>query len=63
MTSSHMTLSDLKKSNFRNLISHKGAELGHILILNTNRKIYSAITLSHLILSDIERSKSRSLKF
>ncbi len=70
MTSSHLTLSDVQRSNSRSLtfcslIYHKGAELGHMLLLNINRKAYvgSPMTLSHLTLSDLERSKSRSLKF
>ncbi len=70
MTSSHLTLSDLERLNsrplrFRNLISCKGAELGHMLLLNINRKAYmgSQIRLSHLTLSDLERSNLRSLTF
>ncbi len=69
-TSSHLTLSDLQRSNSRSLtfwsrIYHKGAELGHMLLLNINRKAYmrSQITLLHLTRSDLERSRSRSLKF
>ncbi len=44
---------------FRRLISRKGTELGHMLILNTNSKSYmgSTISPSRLILSDLERSK------
>ena len=63
---SHMTLSDLERSNSRSLkfwslISRKGAELGHMLLLNFNRKacILSPKTLSHLTLSDLERSISQ----
>ena len=70
MTSSHLTLSDLKRSNsrslwFRSLISCKGAELGHMLLLNINRKSYtrSPMTSSFLTLSDLESSNSRSLRF
>ena len=42
---SHLTLSDLERSNskslgFQSLISCKGAELGHMLLLNINRKAY-----------------------
>ncbi len=46
-------------------IYHKGPELSHMLLLNINRKAYmgSPMTLSHLTLSDLERSKSRALKF
>ncbi len=41
---------------FRKLISRKGAELGHMLLLNINRKPYMAspMTLSHLTLNDLE---------
>ncbi len=69
---SHLTLSNLERSNSRSLrfrslihVSCKGAELGHMLLLNINSKAYkeSPMTLSHLTLSDLERSKSRSLKF
>ncbi len=70
MTLSHLTLSDLERSNsrsltFQSLISCNGAGLGYMLLLNINRKAYmgSPMTLSHLTLSDLERSKSRSLKF
>ncbi len=38
MISSHMTLSDLERSNYRNLTSHKVGELGHMLILNIARR-------------------------
>ena len=45
MTLSHLTLSDLERSNsrslrFRSLVSCKGAELGHMLPLNINGKAY-----------------------
>ncbi len=67
ITSSPLTLSDLEVSNsrFRSLISCKGAELGHILLLNINRETYmgSPMTLSHLTLSYLEMSNSRSLRF
>ncbi len=70
MTSSHLTLSDLERSNprslrFRNLISWKGAELVHMLVLNIGRKAYmrNQMILLHLTLSDLERSNSRSLTF
>ncbi len=63
-------LGDLESSmsrslRFRRLISRKGAELGHILLFNINRKahMWGLITLSHLTLSNFERSKSRSLRF
>ncbi len=50
---------------FWNLISHKGAELGHSWLLNINSKGYmdAPMTLSHLTLSDLERSISKSLRF
>ncbi len=70
MTLSHLTLSDLERSisrslRFKTLISRKGPELGHMLLLNINRKPYmgSPVTLSHLTLGDLERSNSRSLRF
>ncbi len=59
-------LSELERSlsrslRFQRLISRKAAELGHMLLLNTNRKSYvgSPIPLSHLTLSDLERAKLR----
>ena len=70
ITLSHLTLSDLERSTlrslrFRSLISLKGAELGHMLLLKINRKPYmgSPMTRSHLTLSDLERSMSRSLRY
>ena len=70
VTLSHLTLSDLDMSNsrslgFRSLISCKGAELGHMLLLSINRKAYMGrpMTLSHLTLSDFEVSVLRSLRF
>ncbi len=54
MTPSHLTLSDLERSKsrslrFRSLISCKGAELGHILLLHNNRKTYIvSLMTSHL---------------
>ena len=66
VTSSHLILSDLERSNsrslrFRSLISCKGAELDHMLLLDINRKAYmgSPVTLSHFTLGDLERSNSR----
>ncbi len=57
MTLSHLTLSDLARSNsrslrFRSFISCEGAELGHKLLLNINRKAYMAspMTSSHMTL-------------
>ncbi len=70
MTSSHLTLSDIERSNsrslrFQSLVSCEYAEIGHMLLLNINRKAYmtSPMILSHLTLSDLERSNSRSLIF
>ncbi len=45
MTPSHLTLSDLERSNLRSLrfssiISRNGAKLGHMLPLNINRNAY-----------------------
>ncbi len=69
MTSSHLILSDLERSNsrsltFQSLISCKGAELGHRLLLNIDRKAYMGrpMTPSYLTLGEHERSKSRSLR-
>ncbi len=52
---SHLTLSGLERSisrsfTFQRLISRKRAELGHMLLLNTNRISYmgSLIAPSHL---------------
>ena len=52
---SHMTLNDLERSNsrsvrFQRLISCKGADLGHMLPLNVNRKAYmgSPLVCLHL---------------
>ena len=63
MTSSHLTLGDLERSNSRSL-GFRRAELGHKLVLNINRKAYmaSSIASSHLTWSDLERSNSRSLR-
>ncbi len=70
MIPSHSTLSDLERSNSRSLrfwslVSRKRAELGHMFLLNINRKPYigSSMTLSHLTLSDLETSISRSLRY
>ena len=59
-------LSDIERSisrslRFWRLISRKGAQLGHVLLLNANRKSYmgggrSPRAASHLTLSDLERS-------
>ncbi len=48
ITLSHLTLSDLERSisrslRFQRFISHKAAELGHMLLLNTNRKSRSNV--------------------
>ncbi len=46
-------------------LSRKAAQLGPMLLLNINRKPYmkNPIALSHLTLSDLERSKSRLPRF
>ncbi len=69
-TLSLLTLIDLERSKsmsvrFQSLISHKGDELGPLLLLTINRKPYMAspMALSNLTLTDIKRSKSRSLRF
>ena len=61
-TPSHLTLSDIKRSKSKSLrsqslISCKGGGLGHMLLLNINKKAYmgNLMTLSHLTLSDLER--------
>ncbi len=48
-----------------NLISHKGAKLGPMVLLNMNRKSYirSLMETLDLTLNDREKSKSRSLTF
>ncbi len=58
-------LSDLERSmsrsfRFSKLISYKGTELGHMLLLNINRKPYmgSPMTLSHLTLRGQYRGRS-----
>ncbi len=61
MTSPLLTLSNLEKSKslgFQSLIPRKGAELGPMLLLTVHRKPYmaSSITLSVLLLNDLERS-------
>ena len=63
MTLSYLTLGDLESSRsrsltFQNIISGKGAELGIMLLLNTNRKLYmgSRMTLTYLTWSNLERS-------
>ncbi len=65
-----LTLSNIERSKSKSLrlqsfISRKGAQLGHMLLLNTNGKPYmgSPIALSYLTFSDLEMSNSRSLRF
>ncbi len=50
---------------FQSLISRKGFVLGPMLVLTINRKPYMAsqMALSNLTLTNLERSKSRSLRF
>ncbi len=62
--------SDLERSmsrsfRFGRLISRKGADSGHVLLLNTNKKshVESLTAPSHLTWSDLERLNSRSLIF
>ncbi len=64
---SHLTLSDLERSNsrslrFRSLAHCKGADLGHIPPLKINRKPYmgSPLTLSYLTFKG--QSQGHSLK-
>ncbi len=50
----YLTLNDRERSNsrslkFRNLISRKGAELGHRLPLNVNWKPYMGVELHHRV--------------
>ncbi len=70
MTSSLFDLERLERSKsrslrFQSLISRKGAELGPMLVLTINRKPYmvSPMVLSNLTLTDLEWSKSMSLRF
>ncbi len=55
----------VKVTEISKLISCKGAKLGHILLININRKAYTGNPLVrlHLALSELERSVSRSLRF
>ncbi len=69
MEPSHLTMSDLERSKskslrFLSLISCKGAELCHVLLLNINSKLYmgSPMEPSHLMLGELEKSKSRPFK-
>ncbi len=70
MASSHLTLHDLERLmsraiRFWRLITRREAELGHVLLLSTNRKSYivSPVEQSHLTLGDFERSKSGHSEF
>ena len=52
MTLSQLLLSDLERSKsmsliFRSIISRKGAELGHMLLLNMNRKVCMVVCGIH----------------
>ncbi len=51
-------------SDFKGLISRKGAELGHVLLSDTNRKsnMESPTAPSYFTLGNLVRSKSRSLR-
>ncbi len=66
----YLIVSDSERSKSRSLkfrglihVSRKGAELGHVLLLNTNREPYMGSPMAplHLTLSDLE--KSWSFKF
>ncbi len=63
MTLSHLILNDLERSiislRFQRVISRKETDVGDMLILNINRKLYmgSPIPPSHLTLRDLERSR------
>ncbi len=64
MALAYLTLIDLERSKSkpvrcRNPISCKGAELGHMLLLNINRKASIGAVTSHL--NVLERSMPRSL--
>ena len=66
----HLSLGGLKRPKsrplrFRKLIYRKGADLGHMLLQSTIMKSYMGNTLASLDLtfSDIEKSKSSSLRF
>ena len=71
----HLTLIDLQRliGQFKvtqislvfHLVSRKGAELGYILLLNTNSNPYMGSRMAplHLTLSDIERLNSKSRIF
>ncbi len=53
MTPSHLTLSDLERSNSRSLrfqscVSYKGAELGHML--STGKQIWGSIGVITFVL-------------
>ncbi len=66
----HLTLSVLERPvsrwfKFRSLISHKGAYIGNLLLLNIRKQSYMGCPMlpSDLTLCDLQRSKSRSLTF
>ena len=68
MALSHLTLSDPEGQSHTDcfeVLSPKGAELGHMLLLNVNGIPYmgSRIASTNLTLSDLERSKSFSLAY
>ncbi len=54
----------LRLFQFQTLIFRKGAELGHVLLLGTNRKSHmeSPTAQSHFNLGNLVRSNSRSLR-
>ncbi len=57
MTSSRLTLSDLKGHSDFKALYLVNEQSDHMLLLNINRKPYmdSPMTVSHLTLSDLER--------
>ncbi len=67
---SHSSMSDLERSNtkslrVRSLAPRKGAELGHIVLLNVNRNPYmgSPMAPRHLTLSYLASSSSMPPRF
>ena len=54
-----------KSLRFRRFLSRKGADSGHVLLLNTNTKSHmgNLTAPSYLTLNDLERLNSRSLRF
>ncbi len=69
MPQPHLTLSGLdrlRSRSFRFLsLARKGAKLGHMLLLSTNRTQCGEYngTLTHLTLCDLDRSNLKSVRF